>query len=54
MELRACERRWQLRSLPEDRVALRRLLQRIADSLPEERRTIFLASPRAVILREPS
>jgi len=53
-ELRARERRWQLRSLPEDRVALRRLLQRIADSLPEERRAIFLAGPRAVILREPS
>ncbi len=54
MELRARERRWKLRSLPEDRDILRRLLRPIADSLPEERRAVFLASPRAAVLREPS
>jgi len=54
MEVRARGRRWKLAHLPEDREALRRVLQHIADSLPEERRAIFLKSPRATLLQEPS
>lgn len=49
---RALELRLQLRDRKEDRAALKVLLQRIADSLPEDLRATFAANPRTAVLRE--
>ena len=50
--LRARELRLQLLGRQEDREALRALLARLAASLPDDLRATFLASPRAVVLRD--
>jgi class 3 adenylate cyclase/tetratricopeptide (TPR) repeat protein len=51
---RAHELRWQMCHDPNDREALRTLLQRVASGLPVDLREAFLATPHAVILREGS
>jgi tetratricopeptide (TPR) repeat protein len=50
--IRARELRLRLLNLEEDREALRAILGRIAESLPDDLRETFLASPRAAILRD--
>ncbi len=54
LDLRAREARYRLLHQSEDRDALRVLLRRVADSLPDDLRARFLTSPRTAILREPS
>lgn len=48
----AYELRLTLLNQDSDRAALRSVLQRIAESLPEQLRATFLASPRTAVLRE--
>ena len=50
-ERAALEQRLRLRGEEHDRAELRFLLERMADSLPAELRTKFLAGPRAAVLR---
>jgi len=50
-ERAALEQRLRLRGDEHDRTELRFLLERMADSLPAELRTKFLAGPRAAVLR---
>ncbi len=51
-ERAALELRIRAASDPADRAALKSLLTRVANSLPDDLRTVFLASPRAALLRE--
>lgn len=52
LEIRAYELRFEFFHRPEDREMRRRLLRRVAESLPDDLRAIFLASPRAAVLRD--